>query len=294
MTAGNSSHRARMLVETDELAERLSDPALRIIDCDIELSVRPEGGYQAASGLPNWQRAHIPNSVYVHIGKELSAEHPRLRYMLPSAEQFASAMSAKGIGAEHDVVLYARGANYWATRLYLMFREFGFANVRVLNGGWEAWVAEGRPTTQDAPAWPEAAFAAAPPGGAFVGSDTVLEALADDRACVINALSPEIHSGESFNPQYGRPGHIAGSVNVFFMSLIDPETNRFLDDAALKERFDVHGALDAERLVTYCGGGISATTVAFALHLLGRSDVVVYDGSLSEWGHDPALPMATA
>ena len=132
-----------------------------------------------------------------------------------------------------------------------------------------------------------------PPAGTFVGKDSVLSALEAKEACVINALSPELHRGERFNPQYGRPGHIAGSVNLFFMNLVDPETHRFLDDDALKQRFDEHRALEADQVLTYCGGGISATTVAFALLLLGREDVRVYDGSLSEWGNDADLPMAT-
>ena len=287
-----TDRRSRLLIETAELESCLSDPNLRVLDCDIILSVTPEGGYRAESGYDNWRQTHIPNSVYVHIGKELSADHPTLRYMLPSAEQFARVMSAKGIGAEHDVVVYARGPNYWATRLFLMFREFGFERVRVLNGGWDNWAAEGRPTTDAPPDWPPARFVAKPAAGGFVGRDTVLSVSNDEASCVINALSPELHRGERVNPQYGRPGHIAGSVNVFFMSLIDPQTNRFLDDDALAERFEEHGALQARRLLAYCGGGISATTVAFALHLLGRDDVQLYDGSLSEWGNEPDLPMA--
>ncbi len=287
-----TDRRSKLLIEAGELEARLSEPRLRIVDCDIKLSVTPEGGYRAESGFADWQNAHIPNSAYLHIGKELSADHPTLRYMLPRSEHFARVMSEKGIGDEHEVVLYARGANYWATRLFLMFREFGFERVRVLNGGWDNWVAEGRPTTDALPDWSPARFVAKPPAGAFVGKDAVLSAIQDGTSCTINALSPELHRGERVNPQYGRPGHIAGSVNVFFMNLIDPQTQRFLDDDALRQHFDEHQALQADKLLAYCGGGISATTVAFALHLLGREDVRVYDGSLSEWGNDPELPMA--
>ncbi len=281
-----------LLIECDELESRLYDDDIRIVDCDIVLTPKPEGGYDVVSGLANWEQSHIPNSIYVDIGRELSADHPRLRYMLPTAEQFARVISAKGIGNSHQVVLYSRGGNFWATRLYLMFREFGFDRVRVLNGAWDKWAAESRPTTRDTVKWPEAEFVAEKPGGIFVGKEAVQAALANPDACVMNALSPAIHSGEKFHPPYGRRGHIAGSVNLFFMTLIDPESNRFLAPDALAAKFAEHGALDAKRVVTYCGGGISATTLAFALHLLGRPDVVVYDGSLSEWGHDESLPMA--
>lgn len=291
MTTENRYANRSLLIETDELAARLNEEDLRIIDCDIILSPKPEGGYEVVSGRSNWSEAHIPNSIYIDIGEQLSADHPRLPYMLPTAEKFASEMSGLGIGSDHQVVVYSRGGNFWATRLYLMFREFGFDNVRVLNGAWDKWAAEEKPTTSDAPDWPETQFSAKSPVGIFVGKDEVLSALNESNACVMNALSPRLHSGEQFNPPYGRPGHIKGSVNLFFMKLIDRETNCFLDQDALTEKFNALGALDADRIVTYCGGGISATANAFALHLLGRTDVVVYDGSLSEWGHDDSLPM---
>ena len=291
MTAESNYDNPSLLIKTDDLAARLSDPGLRIIDCDIILTPKPEGGYDVVSGLANWSEAHIPNSIYIDIGKDLSADHPRLNYMLPPAEHFAELMSKRGIGSDHNVVVYSRGGNFWATRLYLMFREFGFDNVQVLNGAWDKWAAEGKPTTSDVPEWPEAEFIANSPAGMFVGKEEVLAALEDSDACVINALSPKIHSGEIFHPPYGRPGNITGIVNLFFMKLIDRESNCFLDGDALREKFQEIGAMDANRIITYCGGGISATADAFALHLLGRTDVVVYDGSLSEWGHDQGLPM---
>jgi len=282
-----------MLIETDELASRLAEEGLRIIDCDIVLSPKPGGGYDVISGKVGWTEAHIPNSIYIDIGEELSADHSRLPYMLPSATKFASVMSERGIGNDHDVVLYSRGGSFWATRLYLMFREFGFENVRVLNGAWDKWEGECRPVTTENSSWPKTHFVAKEPLGIFVGKDEVLSALKDDSVCVMNALSPKLHSGETVNSAYGRPGHIKGSVNLFFMKLIDRDSNCFLDKNALRRQFDSVGALDAERIITYCGGGISATANAFALYLLGRTDTVVYDASLSEWGHDDALPMET-
>ena len=141
--------------------------------------------------------------------------------------------------------------------------------------------------------WPAATFTAGDRAGRFVGKEAVLGAIDDPDACIINALSPGLHTGERFNPPYGRPGHIKGSTNLFFLELIDQETNRFLDPVTMQQKLAETGALDAARVITYCGGGISATTDAFALMLLGRDDVVVYDGSLMEWGHDESLPMET-
>ncbi len=282
-----------MLIETDELEALLPDDDLRVIDCDLALVPKPEGGYEIRSGRANWQSAHIPGSIYLDLDQELSADHPRLRFMLPTAERFARVMSRSGIGNDHRVVVYSRGGNYWATRLFLMFLEFGFDNVAVLNGAWDKWVAEGRPTTTAAPDWPETKFVAAEPRGGFVGKQRVLAAIDEPDTCVMNALSPALHSGEAFNPAYGRPGRIKGSVNLSALELIDPATNRFAAPQVLAAKLTASGALDAERVITYCGGGISATTNAFALRLLGRQDVAVYDGSLSEWGNDHGLPMET-
>jgi thiosulfate/3-mercaptopyruvate sulfurtransferase len=107
--------------------------------------------------------------------------------------------------------------------------------------------------------------------------------------CLLNALSPTVHAGTE--NRYGRVGRIPGSVNVYAQHLIDRDTRRFLPRDALREQLEAAGALRDGRVVAYCGGGISATVDAFALTLLGASDVAVYDGSMTEWFSDPSLPV---
>ena len=105
-------------------------------------------------------------------------------------------------------------------------------------------------------------------------------------------MTPEHYTGQtSF---YGRPGHIESAVNVPFLSVVDPETQAYLAPAPLRSRLESVGATAASRVVTYCGGGIAASSAAFALALLGHDDVAIYDASLSEWSADPSLPMETA
>lgn len=280
-----------IVIEPDALEGGLSNPNLRIIDCNLGLEPKPGGGYIVTSGQSDWERAHIPNSCYIDLDVELSSKRTDLRFMLPPARQFAEVMSLAGIGNEHDVVVYSGGSNMWATRLFLMFREFGFDRVRVLNGGWDGWTAEARPVTAEPPDWPPSHFHASRPKGIFVDKNLVLSAVDDQQTCIVNALSAESYSGTLFNPTYGRPGRIKSSVNLPAVDLIDPDTKRFLDANALRARFDLIGALDTDRVITYCGGGISATTDAFALMLLGKESVNVYDGSMMEWGHDSSLPM---
>jgi thiosulfate/3-mercaptopyruvate sulfurtransferase len=281
----------RLLVETDWLEKHMNDSDVRIIDCNVRMTPKPEGGYTIEMGHADWRTAHIPNSRFIDLVDELAAPHPKLGFMMTSPAQFERVMSAQGIGNRHRVVVYSRGANYWATRLFLMFRAMGHAKVQVLNGGWDKWVAEHRPVTISSPRWPAASFKAKPKAGQIIGKDDVLAALGRKDTCIINALAPDVHSGAK--QQYGRPGHIAGSVNVYALDLIDPKTKTFLPAAELRKKFAPVKAMKAKRVITYCGGGISATTDSFALMLLGHKNVALYDGSMTEWAADSTLPMET-
>lgn len=283
--------RPELIIETGELESRLGDTGLRIIDCHIFLDLKPDGGYDFWSGRDAWVEEHIPGSVYVDLSDELADDHPYLRFMLPPAEQFARVMSGLGIGNEHDVVVYSRGINYWATRLFFMFGAFGFDNVRVLNGGYDKWSREGRPLTSEPPTYPPAGFLPRPRAGYIVGLNEVVEALEDPGTSLVNALAPGVHQGKRLVPNYHRPGRIKGSVNVYAADLANAHDRTFKPADELRAYFQDAGVLDSERIIAYCGGGISASTDAFALLLLGHEHAVVYDGSMTEWGRDPDLPM---
>jgi thiosulfate/3-mercaptopyruvate sulfurtransferase len=280
-----------LIIETEALEAELGVDDLRIIDCNVVMGAKPGGGYDIRSGRDDYDSAHIPGAVFLDFLTELSGGHPTLRFMMPTPEAFARVIGAAGIGNGHRVVVYSRGANFWATRLFLMFRAFGFDNCRVLNGAWDKWAAEQRQATSALPDYPPAIFTPHPRPGQIIGKTEVLAAVQRKDSCLINALSPDVFSGETFNAAYGRPGHIAGSVNLYAYDLIDKTDNTFADAATMREKFQAIGALDQEKIITYCGGGISATTDSFALMLLGRDDVALYDGSMTEWGPDDSLPM---
>lgn len=282
-----------LLVETAALEAELGADDLRIIDCNVNMQPKPDGGYEIKSGRADYDSAHIPGAVFLDFLAELSGDHPTLKFMMPTAEDFARVVGAAGIGDDTRVVLYSRGANFWATRLFLMFRAFGFDNCRVLNGAWDKWAAEGRVVTSEKTNSTPAVFTPDVRPGQIIGKDEVLAAVQRKDTCLINALTPQIFSGETFNASYGRPGHIAGSVNLYAYELIDKADNTFVDAATMREKFQAIGAFEQEMIITYCGGGISATTDSFALLLIGREDVALYDGSMTEWGPDESLPMGT-
>lgn len=280
------------LVETEALERRLGDPELRIFDCTTHLIPDPKVTYQVVPGLADFEKGHIPGAQFVDLQGDLSQKGHRFRFMLPSSEDFAAAMSRFGVGEGTRVVLYSTANPWWATRVWWMLRVFGFDDAGVLNGGWQKWRREGRPVeTGSAKPRPPGRFVVREKRPLMVGKEEVLQAIGDDGACTINALLPEQHAGSGGN-SYGRPGHIKGSVNLPAAHLLDPQTNEFLPPDELRRRFDAIGAFD-KRVITYCGGGIAASADALALVMLGHPEVRLYDASLGEWAADPTLPMET-
>ena len=282
------------LVETDWLEAHLGDAGLRVIDCRIDM-LPAEGqarGLRFVPAADAWKAAHVPGATFVDFAQDLSDPDHALQFMLPPAGQCADVMSRHGVGDGTRVVLYDGFMNMWAARLWWMLRAYGFDHAAVLNGGWHKWKTEGRRTSSEVPTPPMTTFRVERRRDCFVGSQDVLRGIGDPGTCLVDAMTPEHYAGET--SYYSRPGHIESAVNVPFLSVVDPETQAYLAPAALRSRLESVGATTAPRVVTYCGGGIAASSTAFALALLGHDDVVIYDGSLSEWTADPSLPMETA
>jgi thiosulfate/3-mercaptopyruvate sulfurtransferase len=280
------------LIDTDALERQLDDPDLRVFDCTTILIPDPKTTYQAVPARADFEKEHIPGAQFIDLQADLSDKNQRLRFMLPSAEDFAAAMSRFGVGEGTRVVLYSTTTPQWATRVWWLLRVFGFDEAAVLDGGWQKWSREGRPVeTGPARSHPSGHFIVREQRPLMVGKAEVQQAIDDGAVCTLNALAPEQHAGTGGNT-YGRPGRIKGSVNLPAAHLIDPATSAFLPAAELRRRFEGVGAFGRE-VITYCGGGIAASADAFALVMLGHPDVKLYDASMSEWATDPTLPMET-
>jgi thiosulfate/3-mercaptopyruvate sulfurtransferase len=282
--------RTDLLVQTDELESRLDDPELRVFDCTVVLEVGPDG-VSVRSGRDGWAEAHVPGGDFLELLDELSDPASPFRFMLPPAERFSEVMSAHGVGDGTRVVLYDRHNSAWAARVWWMLHAYGFDDAAVLDGGWTKWALEDRPTSTDAPAYPRVEFRARPRPGVFVGKEAVAAAVDEDATCLLNGLPVEMYRGEVPTVPGGRPGRIPTSLSMPVQELVDPTTNAYLPEPELRSRLERAGATSGGRVITYCGGGIAASGVAFALKLLGHDDVAVYDASLEEWATDPALPI---
>jgi thiosulfate/3-mercaptopyruvate sulfurtransferase len=278
------------LAQTEWLADHLHDPDLRILDCNTVLHPELDGSYRIESGHAAWAAGHIPGSRHIDIATELSDTTNPLPYMAPSAAQFAEAMSSYGIGEGTRVVLYDSFMNVWATRVWWLLHAFGFDHARVLSGGWTKWQKEGRPVSTDPPTHPRAQFIARPRPEVIANKQEVLAAIGNKTIGLVNALRPEDFAGTA-PARYARPGRIPTSVNVPFTSTVDPDTHAYLPAEQLRAKFAAVGATGRDRVITYCAVGLTATSDAFLLTLLGMDNVAVYDGSLTEWAADPNMPM---
>ena len=281
----------KALVSTQWLHDRLDDPGLRIFDCSTVLEFE-EGGrrpYRVLDCRAEHEDGHIPGAGVFDLQGEFSEEDSPYGMTLSPPERVASAFERAGVDDGTQVVLYSRRSPSWSTRFWWMLRWLGFDNASILDGGFEKWVAEDRPLAKARCGYPRGRLTAKPREGLFVGKTDVLRAVGGDETCLVNALGPDVFSGE--NPRYGRPGRIPGSVNVPKTTLIDPKSGAFLAPEEIYEIFSRQNVIGADAHIAYCGGGIFATVIAFWLYQFGQKNVSVYDNSMSEWGPDDSLPI---
>lgn len=245
-----------------------------------------------ASALELFTAKRIGNAVHFDID-EIADQRADMAHMVPSPAVFGDHAGKLGIVPEDFVVVYDQfGISMAASRVWWMFRLFGHENVVVLNGGLPCWEVHGGTVhggVREAPT-PVKYKAAFRPG--LVSSlEDVREATGAGSA-IVDARTAERFSGraEEFRPGL-RSGHIPGSINIPFMSLINPEDGRLEDKSELSRFLDP--ITPAGQIITTCGSGVTACVLALAFYNIGRKDVSVYDGSWTEWGReDKGTPVA--
>ncbi len=272
------------LVEPEWLQERLGDAGIVVLDCTWFV---PE---MDKSGRDEFRKGHIAGAQYVDLNDISDASSPYVN-MLPPAAQFAAEIGRLGIGNDTLVVVY--DANYVSARVWWMFRLFGHDKVRILNGGFRRWVAEGRPVeTGDPAAVPPADFKVAEPGDQVAGWEQVLDAINNGGASIADARTPGRFTGELSSGYPGvAGGHMPKAVNVAWSQLIEQSGQfRFVDTGEAKRPFEAAGVDLDKPVIATCGSGVTAAIIAFQLERLGKHDWRIYDASWHEWGQRDDLP----
>ena len=274
----------RTLVSTAWLADHLSDPDLRIIDASWYLpDMQRDARAEYAAG-------HIPGARYVDID-DLSDHRSPLPHMAPPVEKFISRMRALGIGDGHQVVVYDGMGLFSAPRVWWMFRLMGKTDVAVLDGGLPKWRAEGRVLEDLPPVLRDRHITVQRQAHWVKDVSQVAAASKLGDWQIVDARAAARFRGEAPEPRPGlRAGHIPGSVNLPFTQLLNPDGTMKSDDglrAALAE-----AGVDLDRpVITTCGSGVTAAVISLALERLGHRRHALYDGSWSEWGMYPDLPL---
>ncbi len=275
------------LIDTDELQRELDAPDLVVLDASWHM---PSAGRNARE---EYLAEHIPGALFFDIDEIADTSNP-LPHMLPSPEKFSSRMRAMGIGDGTRVVVYDTEGIFSAPRAWWMFRVMGVSDVFVLDGGLPKWKREGR-QVEDLPPMPRTArhFTARRHAELVRDVSDMLGIVADGSAQIVDARSPDRFAGTMTEPRPGlRSGHIPGALNLPWQLLLTPE-GRLKPVPELEAVFAAAGIDVSKPVVTSCGSGVSACTLALALALIGNRRTAVYDGSWTEWGANPDLPVET-
>jgi thiosulfate/3-mercaptopyruvate sulfurtransferase len=272
------------LVSTEWLAGEIGATDLRIVDATWFL---PELSRNART---EFEAAHLPGAVFFDID-DISDTSSALPHMLPTPEKFASRCQALGLGDGCRVVVYDNSPHHSAARAWWMFRVFGQHQVAILDGGLGKWQTEARAIETGTPVVRHRHFTVWHDATLVRNLRQVTDSMGNRSEQMLDARSKGRFEGTEPEPREGlRSGHMPGAKNLPASTLVNADGTYKTGDA-LRAAFVEAGVDLAKPVVTTCGSGITASTLAFGLHLLGKKDVAVYDGSWSEWGGRTDTPV---
>ncbi len=275
------------LIDTTRLNAQLAHPNLCIIDCRFALD-------DPQYGKRSYEQAHIPGAVYLDLEADLSG--PVIpgqtgRHPLPQPQQLVQRLRAAGLNNDSEVVLYDDGPGAFAARAWWLLAWLGKrSGVYLLDGGLKAWCAAGGPMSSEPAVVAPGTFEGTPDNSLLIDARQLLADLQQPGLTLLDARALPRFLGEQ-EPIDPVAGHIPGAHCVPFSGNLG-EDGRFLSPQGLEERFrPLVATASAERLVAYCGSGVTACHNLFALCLAGHPLAKLYAGSWSEWITDPQRPV---
>ena len=273
------------VVSAEWLAAHLQDPSVRIVDATVHL---PDTGRNAKA---EYLQEHIPGAAFFDLDV-IADPANSLPRKFPPADVFASEVGKLGIGNDTHVVAYDTPGLYSAARVWWLFRQYGYDKVSILDGGLKHWKAEGRPLQAGPVDYAPAAFTIGQARDLLALWPHVLDVSNGVAEQLIDARTPGRFAGTEQDRYPGaRPGHIPNSLNLYWADLLDAGSRQLLSVDQLRERFTNAGIRWDQPVTATCGSGLTACILALGLHLCGKDDWKVYDGSWDEWGRRHDLPV---
>lgn len=273
--------RPELLATAEWLAENLHRPETRVLD----VRWRPDG-----TGRAVFANGHIPGAAHLDWAAELvDRDEDAAAMLLAGPDRVAAAVARAGIGDGTTVVVYDDADALYAARVWWSLRAYGFESVRILDGGFAAWAADGRPLSNAAVPAPPALFTPRAQPRLRLTTPDVRSLLGSPDVVLLDGRAPaEFHGLEGSTR---RLGHIPGALNVPVAALVQPGLQRLREPSALRGILHRANVGRGRRMVCYDGAGVGAAKLAFVLMLLGHDDVAVYDGGWAEWGDRLDLPV---
>ena len=281
-----TTERAGSLVSTSWLAKRLDSSQIRVLDASWYLP------NMYRNPIAEYEKKHIPDARFFDID-DISDHRSDLPHMVPPVEKFMSKVRKLGVGDGHQVIIYDGLGMFSAARVWWLFKMMGHEDVAVLDGGLPKWISDGFPVNDELPVIRDRHMMVDQVPSYLKDVTQVAAASKLGDYEIIDARSPGRFRGEENEPREGlRKGHIPNSKNVFFKSLLNDDQT-FKNKSELKQMFDSAGVDISKPVITSCGSGVTAAVLNLGLELIGKTDHSLYDGSWTEWGMSPTLPIST-
>ena len=276
----------KTLVSTQWLAAHLKDPDLRVLDASWYLPGSKRDPFA------EYQAAHIPGARFFDLD-DVSDHRSDLPHMVPPVEKFMSRMRAIGVGDGHQIVVYDGSGLFSAPRVWWLFKLMGQMDIAVLDGGFPKWQAERHPVEDLPPILRDRHMMVRRQNQMVKDVTQVSAASKLGESEIVDARSPGRFYGKDPEPRPGlRAGHIPGSKNVFYKDLLKADDTMKSPDEMRQVFLEAGVDLD-KPVITSCGSGVTAAILSLGLTRMGKTDHSLYDGSWTEWGMFPTLPIAT-